>query len=165
MQIRGTTIIALKHKDKVVVAGDGQVTFDQTIIKHGARKVRRLYHNRVIVGFAGATADAFTLFDRFDQKLGLRPRVERMRRELEWQSPEFPTPHDTRNRFARETPRRSLFQARRHLGRERKPGVCDRLFLGEPAGMGCKEARIKPRRRQRRLPELLRELTHRFADG
>ena len=54
---------------QVVVAGDGQVTFDQTIIKHGARKVRRLYHNRVIVGFAGATADAFTLFDRFDQKL------------------------------------------------------------------------------------------------
>ncbi len=69
MKFHGTTIIALKHKDKVVVAGDGQVTFDQTIIKHSARKVRRLFHNRVIVGFAGATADAFTLFDRFDQKL------------------------------------------------------------------------------------------------
>ncbi|HQL98052.1 MAG TPA: ATP-dependent protease subunit HslV, partial [Smithella sp.] len=51
------------------VAGDGQVTLDTTILKHGARKVRRLYNNEVIVGFAGATADAFTLFDRFDQKL------------------------------------------------------------------------------------------------
>ncbi len=69
MKLHGTTILALRHKDKVVVAGDGQVSFDQTIIKHGARKVRRLFHNRVIVGFAGATADAFTLFDRFDQKL------------------------------------------------------------------------------------------------
>jgi len=69
MEMHGTTILAIRHKDKVVVAGDGQVTFDQTIIKHGARKVRRLFHNRVIVGFAGATADAFTLFDRFDQKL------------------------------------------------------------------------------------------------
>lgn len=69
MRIRGTTILAIRHKGKVVVAGDGQVTLDITVMKHGARKVRRLYHNEVIVGFAGATADAFTLFDRFDQKL------------------------------------------------------------------------------------------------
>jgi len=69
MNIRGTTIIALRHKGKVTVAGDGQVTLDTTIMKHSARKVRRLYNNKVIVGFAGATADAFTLFDRFDQKL------------------------------------------------------------------------------------------------
>lgn len=69
MKIRGTTVLAVRHKGKVVVAGDGQVTVDITIMKHGARKVRRLYHNEVIVGFAGATADAFTLFDRFDQKL------------------------------------------------------------------------------------------------
>ncbi len=69
MKIRGTTIIAIRHNGKVTVAGDGQVTFDVTIMKHGARKVRRLYHNKVIVGFAGTTADAFTLFDRFDQKL------------------------------------------------------------------------------------------------
>jgi ATP-dependent HslUV protease, peptidase subunit HslV len=69
MKLRGTTIIAVRHKGKVCVAGDGQVTLDTTIIKHGAKKVRRLYHNEVIVGFAGATADAFTLFDRFDQKL------------------------------------------------------------------------------------------------
>jgi len=69
MKIRGTTILAVRHKGKVTVAGDGQVTFDVTVMKHGARKVRRLYHNQVIVGFSGATADAFTLFDRFDQKL------------------------------------------------------------------------------------------------
>jgi ATP-dependent HslUV protease subunit HslV len=69
MQVRGTTILAVRHKGKVTVAGDGQVTLDVTIMKHGAKKVRRLFHNQVIVGFAGATADAFTLFDRFDQKL------------------------------------------------------------------------------------------------
>jgi len=69
MKIRGTTILAVRHRGKVTVAGDGQVTLDTTVMKHGARKVRRLYHNQVIVGFAGATADAFTLFDRFDQKL------------------------------------------------------------------------------------------------
>ncbi|MCK9275356.1 MAG: ATP-dependent protease subunit HslV [Syntrophales bacterium] len=69
MTVRSTTILAVKHQGKVVVAGDGQVTLDVTILKHTARKVRRLYHNKVIVGFAGATADAFTLFDRFDQKL------------------------------------------------------------------------------------------------
>jgi ATP-dependent HslUV protease subunit HslV len=69
MKIHGTTILAVRHKGKVAVAGDGQVTLDTTVMKHRARKVRRLYHNEVIVGFAGATADAFTLFDRFDQKL------------------------------------------------------------------------------------------------
>ncbi|HOE33285.1 MAG TPA: ATP-dependent protease subunit HslV [Smithella sp.] len=69
MNIRGTTILAVKRDGKITVAGDGQVTLDTTILKHGARKVRRLYNNEVIVGFAGATADAFTLFDRFDQKL------------------------------------------------------------------------------------------------
>lgn len=69
MHIRGTTILAVKKDNNVTVAGDGQVTLDTTILKHGARKVRRLYNNEVIVGFAGATADAFTLFDRFDQKL------------------------------------------------------------------------------------------------
>jgi len=69
MKIRGTTILAVRHKGKVTVAGDGQVTLDVIVMKHGAKKVRRLYHNQVIVGFSGATADAFTLFDRFDQKL------------------------------------------------------------------------------------------------
>ena len=69
LNIKSTTILAVKHKGKITVAGDGQVTLDTTILKRGARKVRRLYNNEVIVGFAGATADAFTLFDRFDQKL------------------------------------------------------------------------------------------------
>lgn len=69
MYIKGTTILAVKHKGKITVAGDGQVTLETTILKRGARKVRRLYNNEIIVGFAGATADAFTLFDRFDQKL------------------------------------------------------------------------------------------------
>jgi len=69
MHIKGTTILAVRHKDKITVAGDGQVTLDTTILKRGAHKVRRLYNNEIIVGFAGATADAFTLFDRFDQKL------------------------------------------------------------------------------------------------
>jgi ATP-dependent HslUV protease subunit HslV len=69
MHIKGTTILAIRKDNRITVAGDGQATLDTTILKHGARKVRRLYNNEVIVGFAGATADAFTLFDRFDQKL------------------------------------------------------------------------------------------------
>ncbi|MCX7982120.1 MAG: ATP-dependent protease subunit HslV [Syntrophales bacterium] len=69
MKFIGTTIVAVRHKGKVTIAGDGQVTFDVTVMKNGAKKVRRLYQNKVIVGFAGTTADAFTLFDRFDQKL------------------------------------------------------------------------------------------------
>ncbi len=67
--IRSTTIIAIRHQDQVVVAGDGQVSLGPTIIKHQARKVRRLYHDQVITGFAGSTADAFTLYDRLEQKL------------------------------------------------------------------------------------------------
>ncbi len=67
--MKGTTILAIKKDGKVVVAGDGQVTLGETILKHKARKVRRLYHNRVIVGFAGATADALTLFERLEKKL------------------------------------------------------------------------------------------------
>jgi ATP-dependent HslUV protease subunit HslV len=69
MDIKGTTILAIRKDHLITVAGDGQVTLDTTILKHGARKVRRLFNDEVIVGFAGATADAFTLFDRFDQKL------------------------------------------------------------------------------------------------
>lgn len=68
-KIRSTTIVALRHKGEVVVAGDGQVTLGATVIKHQAKKVRRLYHDKVITGFAGATADAFTLYDRLEQKL------------------------------------------------------------------------------------------------
>ena len=69
MKMKSTTILAVRRNGRIAMAGDGQVTLDTTIMKQGAKKVRRLYHNNVIVGFAGATADAFTLFDRFDQKL------------------------------------------------------------------------------------------------
>ena len=68
-RIRSTTILAVRHKWGVAVAGDGQVTLGNTIIKHQAHKVRRLYKNQVITGFAGSTADAFTLYDRLEQKL------------------------------------------------------------------------------------------------
>jgi ATP-dependent HslUV protease, peptidase subunit HslV len=65
----GTTILAIRHRGKVVVVGDGQVSLGQTVMKHSARKVRKLHHDRVIAGFAGATADAFTLFEKFESKL------------------------------------------------------------------------------------------------
>lgn len=67
--IRSTTILALRHRGKVVVAGDGQVSFGNTVMKRGARKVRRIYNGKVIAGFAGASADAFTLFDKFEKQL------------------------------------------------------------------------------------------------
>ncbi len=69
MKINSTTILAIRHKGKVVLAGDGQVTLGNTIMKHNAHKVRRLYNGQVICGFAGATADAFTLFERLETKL------------------------------------------------------------------------------------------------
>jgi ATP-dependent HslUV protease, peptidase subunit HslV len=69
-EIRGTTIIALRHGGRVVIAGDGQVTVGQTVMKRNARKVRRLYQDKVLAGFAGAGADALTLFERFETKLG-----------------------------------------------------------------------------------------------
>lgn len=69
--MRGTTIVSVRHQHKVVVAGDGQVSLGHTVLKHNAKKVRRLYHNKVLAGFAGSTADAFTLFERFEAKLEL----------------------------------------------------------------------------------------------
>jgi len=68
-QYRGTTILSVRRNGKVVVGGDGQVTLGNTIMKGTARKVRRLYDDKVIAGFAGGTADAFTLFERFETKL------------------------------------------------------------------------------------------------
>ncbi|SMC47400.1 ATP dependent peptidase CodWX, CodW component. Threonine peptidase. MEROPS family T01B [Desulfocicer vacuolatum DSM 3385] len=65
----GTTILALRHKGRVVVAGDGQVTLGNTITKHKARKVRRIYNDAIITGFAGATADALHLSEKLEQKL------------------------------------------------------------------------------------------------
>ncbi len=68
-QFRGTTILSVRRGDKVVVGGDGQVSLGNTVMKGNARKVRRLYHSKVLAGFAGGTADAFTLFERFEGKL------------------------------------------------------------------------------------------------
>ena len=68
-KIRSTTVICVRRDNKVVMAGDGQVTVGQTIMKAGARKVRKMHHDRVLAGFAGAAADAFTLFARFEAKL------------------------------------------------------------------------------------------------
>lgn len=68
-QFRGTTILSVRRNGKVVVGGDGQVSLGNTIMKGNARKVRRLHHDKVLAGFAGGTADAFTLFERFEGKL------------------------------------------------------------------------------------------------
>ena len=65
----GTTIVSVRRGDKVAMGGDGQVTLGNVVVKATARKVRRLYHDKVLAGFAGATADAFTLFERFEAKL------------------------------------------------------------------------------------------------
>ena len=68
-QFHGTTIVSVRRHNMVVLGGDGQVTMHHTVMKSNARKVRRLYNNKVIAGFAGGTADAFTLFERFEAKL------------------------------------------------------------------------------------------------
>jgi ATP-dependent HslUV protease subunit HslV len=68
-QTHATTVLGVRHDGKVVLASDGQVTLGQTVVKHQARKVRRLYHDRVLAGFAGAAADGFALFNRFEGKL------------------------------------------------------------------------------------------------
>jgi|SRR5262245_28988274 len=69
LQFHGTTIVAVQKDGKVALAGDGQVSFQNTIMKHGARKVRRMKSDKVLAGFAGSTADAFTLFEKFEAKL------------------------------------------------------------------------------------------------
>ncbi len=68
-QFHGTTILSVRRNNQVVIGGDGQVSMGNTIVKSNARKIRRLYHDQVIAGFAGATADAFTLFELFESKL------------------------------------------------------------------------------------------------
>jgi ATP-dependent HslUV protease, peptidase subunit HslV len=69
MVIRATTVICVRRDTEVAMAGDGQVTVGNTVMKHGAAKVRRLYHDRILAGFAGSAADAFALFSRFEAKL------------------------------------------------------------------------------------------------
>ncbi|NCP65540.1 MAG: ATP-dependent protease subunit HslV [Paraglaciecola sp.] len=92
-----TTIVSVRRNNQVVMAGDGQVSLGNTVMKGNAKKVRRLYHNKVIAGFAGGTADAFTLFERFEAKLEMHQghltraavelakdwRTDRMLRKLE----------------------------------------------------------------------------------
>jgi len=68
-----TTILAVRHRDRAVLAGDGQVTFGQTVVKQSARKIRRLYNDRILAGFAGSAADALTLFEKFEEKLQRYP--------------------------------------------------------------------------------------------
>jgi ATP-dependent HslUV protease, peptidase subunit HslV len=70
MRIRSTTVLAVKHEGKLAIAGDGQVTLDKTIVKHGAHKVRRIAEGGVLAGFAGGAADGITLLEKFEAKLG-----------------------------------------------------------------------------------------------
>jgi ATP-dependent HslUV protease, peptidase subunit HslV len=81
--LHSTTILALRLNDRAVMAGDGQVTFGETVMKHHARKIRRLYHDRILAGFAGSAADSFALFSRFESKLEqYRGQLERSAVEL-----------------------------------------------------------------------------------
>ncbi len=87
--MRSTTILAVRHNGHSVLAGDGQVSLGETIIKHGARKIRRLYGDKVLAGFAGSAADSFALFSRFEAKLEqYRGNLERSAVELakDWRS-------------------------------------------------------------------------------
>ncbi|MBI3490978.1 MAG: ATP-dependent protease subunit HslV [Acidobacteria bacterium] len=80
---QSTTILAVRHRDRSVLAGDGQVTLGQTVVKHNARKIRRLYNDKVLAGFAGSAADSFALFARFEAKLEqYRGNLERSAVEL-----------------------------------------------------------------------------------
>ena len=86
---QSTTILAVRHRNRAVLAGDGQVTFGQTIVKQRARKIRRLYNDRILAGFAGSAADSFALFARFESKLEqYRGNLERSAVELakDWRS-------------------------------------------------------------------------------
>jgi ATP-dependent HslUV protease subunit HslV len=81
--VHATTILAVRHADTAVLAGDGQVTLGATVVKHGARKIRRLYNDHVLAGFAGSAADSFALFARFEAKLDqYRGNLERSAVEL-----------------------------------------------------------------------------------
>lgn len=81
--IHATTILAVRHQGRTVLAGDGQVTLGNTVLKHGARKIRRLYNEKILAGFAGSAADSFALFSRFESKLEqYRGNLERASVEL-----------------------------------------------------------------------------------
>lgn len=92
MNIHGTTILAVRHKGALVIAGDGQVTLNQNVIKHKARKVRKIYNDKIIVGFAGVTADAMNLSERLDAKLNrYNGNLERSAVELakDWRTDKY----------------------------------------------------------------------------
>jgi ATP-dependent HslUV protease, peptidase subunit HslV len=87
--IHATTILSVRHQEQTVLAGDGQVTLGNTVVKHGARKIRRLYSETILAGFAGSAADSFALFSRFESKLEqYRGNLERSAVELarDWRS-------------------------------------------------------------------------------
>ena len=87
--MHATTVLAVRHNGRAVMAGDGQVTFNNTIVKQGARKIRRLYNDKILAGFAGSAADSFALFSRFEAKLEqYRGNLERSAVELakDWSS-------------------------------------------------------------------------------
>lgn len=89
---KGTTILCVRRGKSVALAGDGQVTMGNTVLKHNAVKVRRMYEDRIIAGFAGATADAFTLFEKFEEKLeACRGNLKRASVELakDWRMDKF----------------------------------------------------------------------------
>ena len=90
--MRSTTVLSVRHKGCVVMAGDGQVTFGDTVVKQGARKIRRLYNDQILAGFAGSAADSFALFSRFESKLEqYRGNLERSAVELakDWRTDRF----------------------------------------------------------------------------
>lgn len=87
--LHGTTIVAVKKGDQVAIAGDGQVTIENTVVKHSANKIRRMYQGKVLAGFAGSVADALTLFQKFEGKLEeFRGNLKRAAHELakEWRT-------------------------------------------------------------------------------
>ena len=87
--MHATTVLAVRHNGRAVMAGDGQVTFNNTVVKQGARKIRRLYNDKILAGFAGSAADSFALFSRFEAKLEqYRGNLERSAVELakDWRS-------------------------------------------------------------------------------
>ncbi|MGH8164194.1 MAG: ATP-dependent protease subunit HslV, partial [Rhodanobacteraceae bacterium] len=82
MRIRSTTILAVRRDGKLAIAGDGQVTLDKTVMKHGARKVRKIAGGKVLAGFAGSAADGITLLEKFEKKFGEYKDLQRAAVEL-----------------------------------------------------------------------------------
>jgi ATP-dependent HslUV protease subunit HslV len=117
--IRSTTVLCVRRNDKVVMAGDGQVTLGEGVIKHSAKKIRRLYQDKILAGFAGSTADAFTLFSRFEAKLEqYHGNLGRAAVELakDWRT----------DKFLRHLEALLLVSDKEHHLPAQRPGRCDR---------------------------------------